>query len=351
MPEGIRSIIRWAVTTIYILEAACRRPTGLSRPVGHMLHQKGRPRVTKNFLSYNTLAAGIAFLALVLCPVVALSGDSKRVTDLMGRQVTVPVSPQRIMALAPSVTEIVFALGCEAKLVGVTMFSDFPEGANALPKVGSYVHLDLEKIVSLNPDVCIAVKDGNPKHIVDRLESLGIPVFAVDPIDLESVMETILAIGGVINADRRANAVVRDMRTRIATVKNTLLGIGIRPRVFFQIGIDPIVSAGSRTFINELIVMAGGDNLAAGGVPYPRFNREQVLNLKPDVMIITSMARHAIFKEVKAYWSQWSGMPAVQYGRIHLQESNIYDRPTPRLVRGLETLSKLLHPDRFTEGK
>ncbi len=87
--------------------------------------------------------------------------------------------------------------------------------------------------------------------------------------------------------------------------------------------------------------------LAAGGVPYPRFSREQVLNLKPDVMIITSMARDAVFEEVKAYWSQWPGMPAVRDGRIHLQESNIYDRPTPRLVNGLETLSTILHPDRF----
>jgi iron complex transport system substrate-binding protein len=95
--------------------------------------------------------------------------------------------------------------------------------------------------------------------------------------------------------------------------------------------------------------MAGGQNLAAGGVPYPRFSREQVLNLKPDVMIITSMARGAIFEEVKAYWRQWPGMPAVRDGRIHLQESNIYDRPTPRLVIGLEALSKLLHPGRFRE--
>jgi len=106
------------------------------------------------------------------------------------------------------------------------------------------------------------------------------------------------------------------------------------------------VSAGSHTFIDELISLAGGDNLAGGGVSYPRFSREQVLDLAPDVIIITSMARHAVFAEVKAYWGQWPGMPAVRDGRIHLQESNIYDRPTPRLVNGLETLSKILHPDR-----
>ncbi len=297
------------------------------------------------------LAVWMVCIALVLWPAVVWPNDNKLVTDLLGRQLTVPVNPQRIVALAPSVTEIVFALGCEQKLAGVTRFSDFPEAARTLPKVGSYVHLDLEKIVALNPDVCIAVKDGNPKHIAERLAALNIPVFAVDPTNLDSVMETILAIGGLINADQEADRVVRDMQTRVARVKNALAGIEFRPRVFFQIGIDPIVSAGSKTFIDELIVMAGGENLAAGTVSYPRYSQEQVLDLKPDVIIITSMARHAIFEEVKANWRQWPGMPAVQHDRIFLQESNISDRPTPRMVDGLEALSKILHPDRFKEAQ
>lgn len=307
-------------------------------------------RVIENHLR-SILAVWMVCSALVLWPAVVWPNGNKLVTDLLGRKLTVPVNPQRIVALAPSVTEIVFALGSEKRLAGVTMFSDFPEAARTLPKVGSYVHLDLEKIVALNPDVCIAVKDGNPKHIAERLAALGIPVFAVDPANLDSVMETILAIGGLINADQEADRIVRDMQTRVARVKNALAGIEVRPRVFFQIGIDPIVSAGSKTFIDELIVMAGGENLAAGTVSYPRYSREQVLDLKPDVIIITSMARHAIFEEVKANWRQWPGMPAVQHDRIFLQESNISDRPTPRMVDGLEALSKILHPDRFKEAQ
>ena len=304
--------------------------------------------IVKAHRRYPWALLAVGFL-LLLWPAAALSGDTRQVTDLLGRQVVVPVSPQRIVALAPSVTEIVFALGREKRLAGVTMFSDYPEAARKLPKVGSYVHLDLERIVALNPDLCIAVKDGNPKHIADRLAALGIPVFAVNPMNLESVMETVSAIGSLINAKQEADRIVRDMQTRVSRVKHALAGIEARPRVFFQIGIDPIVSAGSQTFINELIVMAGGENLAAGKVPYPRFSREQVLDLRPDVIIITSMARHAVFEKVKAYWSQWPGMPAVQHGRIYLQESNISDRPTPRMVEGLEALSKILHPDRFKE--
>ena len=297
------------------------------------------------------LAVVTAGLILLWGPAAAFAVNSKRVTDLLGRQMTVPANPQRIVALAPSITEIIYALEAETKLAGATQFSDYPEPARYLPKVGSYVHLDLERIVALDPDLCIAVKDGNPKHVVSKLEALGIAVFAVNPIDLESVMETITAIGGLIGEKKAASRVVEDMDRRIAAVRQALAGIDTRPRVFFQIGIDPIVSAGSETFIDELIARAGGENLAAGGIPYPRFSREQVLDMRPEVIVITSMARGAIFEEVKAYWSQWPGMPAVQNGRIYLQESNIYDRPTPRMVTGLESLSRILHPDRFKEAK
>jgi iron complex transport system substrate-binding protein len=120
-----------------------------------------------------------------------------------------------------------------------------------------------------------------------------------------------------------------------------------RPRVFFQIGVSPIVSVGTHTFIHELIVQAGGINVAQGPVPYPRFSREQVLDLAPEVIIITSMARTAVFNQVKAGWQQWPDLPAVRNDRIFIQESNLFDRPTPRLVDALEILARLIHPELF----
>jgi len=122
-----------------------------------------------------------------------------------------------------------------------------------------------------------------------------------------------------------------------------------RPRVFFQIGISPIVSVGTNTFMHELIVLAGGKNLAQGTVTYPRFSREQVLVLSPEVLIITSMARAEIFEQVKAEWSRWPNMPAIRDHHIFLENSNFFDRPTPRLVDGLELLVKLIHPELFDE--
>lgn len=290
------------------------------------------------------LAVGLCAAALAFGRAPAFGAE---VTDLLGRRVHVPADPRRVVALAPNITEIVFALGQERRLVGVTRFSDFPPAAAELPQVGSYVQLDLERIVALRPDLCIAIKDGNPKAVIDRLEAFGIPVYAADPRDLESVMATILEIGRLLGAAAQAERRVGGMRQRVARVSTLVTGATHRPRVFFQIGIAPIVSVGTHTFIHQLIEMAGGTNLAAGEHPYPRFSREQVLGLAPEVLIITSMARGAIFEQVREEWRRWPQMPAVRDGRIFLQESNLFDRPSPRLVDGLELLVRLIHPELF----
>jgi len=208
--------------------------------------------------------------------------------------------------------------------------------------VGSYVHLDLEKIVSLKPDLCIAIKDGNPREVVNRLESLGIPVYAVNPRNLQTVMKTLTEIGSFLNAGEKALSVVQDMKSRIKRVKTKIAN-----RVFFQIGIAPIVSAGTDTFAHELIELAGGKNLSKGPIPYPRFSKEQVLSLSPEIFIITSMSRNTIFERVKKEWSKWPSLPAVRDKRIHLEDSNLFDRPTPRLVDGLEHLARRIHPELF----
>jgi iron complex transport system substrate-binding protein len=292
------------------------------------------------------LLAAISLGVFVVTPSFA-----RTVTDQLERTVTVPDEPRRIVSLAPNITEIIFALGQEHRLMGATRYSDFPPEANKLPKVGSYVHLDLEKIVALKPDLCIAIKDGNPIAVAKRLESLKIPVYAVNPKNLETIMQTVLEIGGLINAEKEADLLVQNMDLRIQKIKSLVSNVAHRPRVFFQIGVSPIVSVGTHTFIHGLIVLAGGTNLAEGSISYPRFSREQVLALSPEVIIITSMAREAVFEQVKAEWNKWPDLPAVRNQRIFLEDSNFFDRPTPRLVDGLELLVRLIHPELFKEAE
>ena len=273
--------------------------------------------------------------------------SAKRVTDQLGRQVDMPVHAKRIVSLAPNITEIIFALEQQHRLVGVTQFSDYPPEANNLPKVGSYIYLDLERIVSLNPDLCIAIKDGNPKDVVDRLEALNIPVYAVDPRDLGAVIDTVLELGQMLDANQKAIALATHLRFRVEQVAYRVSKITYRPGVFFQIGISPIVSVGFGTFIHQLIEDAGGKNLAQGPSPYPRFSREQVIALAPEIMIISSMVGEGSIDQIKSEWNQWQGVPAVRNQRIHLVDSNLFDRPAPRLVDALEILVNLIHPELF----
>ncbi len=233
-------------------------------------------------------------------------------------------------------------------MIGVTAHCDFPPQAARLPKVGSYVRLDLERIVGLRPDLCIAVKDGNPKAAVDRLQALGLGVYALDPRSVETVIGAILDLGAILAAEQRAETLAAQMRARIEQVTRRVAGIDRRPRVFFQIGAAPIVSVGTLTFAHELIELAGGANVAAGAAAYPRFSREQVLGLAPEVIVISSMDRAAgAVEESRREWARWPGVPAVRDGRIHIVDSDLFDRPSPRLVEGLEELARVIHPALF----
>lgn len=280
-------------------------------------------------------------------PAGAESPAPRMVTDAVGRKVTLPADPRRVVALAPSITEIVYAIDRQERLVGVSQHSDYPPEAAALPQVGSYVNLNVERIAALQPDLCLAIKDGNPIAVVEQLESFGIPVFAVDPVDLRTVMQSVIAIGDVLDARIQAQAVVARMDGRLRRVAERIAQAERRPRVFFQIGVTPIVSVGSNTFIDKLISLAGGVNVAAGATPYPRFSREQVIGLAPEVMIVSSMDRAAVFEQVVEEWRQWPAIPAVRDKALFIAPTNLFDRPTPRLVEGLELLARLIHPELF----
>ncbi|SPD71743.1 conserved hypothetical protein [uncultured Desulfobacterium sp.] len=293
------------------------------------------------------IAKVILFIIVMTLISLPLYAECRNFKDQLGRQVVIQDSPQRIISLAPSITEIVYALGEGHRLKGVTQYSDFPPEAKHLPVVGSFVNMDVEKVIVLRPDLCIAVRDGNSRDDVKNLEALKVPVYAVNPMSLDSVMNTVLDVGDLLDVSDKAEAIVADMRTRIGRVDALISTTAHRPRVFFQIGIAPIVSVGTNTFANELIARAGGINLASGPIPYPRYSREQVLALSPEVFIISSMERGEVFERVKAEWSRWKDIPAVRDNRICLADSNILDRPTPRAVDGLELLARIIHPEIF----
>jgi iron complex transport system substrate-binding protein len=290
-------------------------------------------------------------LMLIYCLITVHGVYAGTVIDQVGRKVVVPDDPQRVISLAPSITEIIYELGEEKRLQGVTKYSDYPAQAKSLPKVGTYVHLDLERIVALKPDLCISTKDGNPKHVIEKISRLGIPVYAINPRSLEQTMDTITQIGSLLNAQEAAARLVSGMQQRITRVQSLVAQVNNRPRVFFQIDAEPLVSAGNNTFIHELIELAGGINTAAGNDPYPRYSWEDILVLQPDIVIISSMAGGLDSEDLLGIWKKWSQLKAVLNEQVFVVDAGMFDRTTPRLVAGLETIAEIIHPELFKQYK
>lgn len=284
--------------------------------------------------------------AFLFVTILLTSSVVAEIKDQMGRKVQVPAKAVRIIALAPSVTEVIFELEQGHRLVGATMYSNHPEAAKKLPRVGSYVHLDLERILALKPDLCIGTADGNQKHIVERLETLGIPVFLVYPGNMKNIQQATLLIGKAIGAEKEATARVHWMQQKLDAVLKKVSTKTHKPSVFFQVDTPPIIAAGKGTFLDELIQLAGGVN-AVSQKSYPRYSWEDVLITKPEVVLMSSMAGGFTHNELKNQWTKWKGIPAVKNDRVYVMDSDLFDRPTPRLVLGLEFLAKTIHPDLF----
>jgi len=289
----------------------------------------------------------VLVLIFLLQAVLLIAGS---VTDQVGRTLVVPENPTRVIALAPSITEIIYDLGQEKRLVGVTQYSTYPSEAELLPRVGSYVRLDIEKIVALKPDLCLATKDGNPKHIVDKIVSLGIPIYVINPQNLQQIMDTITRLGSLLHAEQTAAALVSDMEKRIGQVQARIKNRPDRPRVFFQIDAEPLFSAGTNTFIHELIELAGGINTTAGEVSYPRYSWEDIIVLQPEIVLISSMAGGLAPEYLLNSWKKWNLLSAVKNDQVFVVDAELFDRPTPRLINGLEVIAAIIHPELFIKS-
>jgi iron complex transport system substrate-binding protein len=241
-------------------------------------------------------------------------------------------------------TEILYELGLGERVVGVTRYSSYPPDAARKPKVGSYININIEKIIDLSPDLVIGTKDGNNPGVVDMLEQAGIPVFIVNPRNIRQVIETVRTLGVLCGASARGEQLSDALNGRVDQILERT-GRLEKPMVFLQINIKPIMSVNRNTFHHDLIRLAGGINMTAGvGVNYPRISLEEVLRQKPDVILISSMERGGRFEKARQAWMTWRSIPAVQQGRVHLIDSDLIDRPSPRIVKGLEAMAEFIHP-------
>lgn len=266
------------------------------------------------------------------------------VTDDAGRRVTVPRSPERIVSIAPSNTEVLFALGLADRIVAVDTFSDYPPEATRKPHVGSYATPDLEQIVAAAPDLVLAagIHKGT---VVPRLEALGMTAVVVEPRNLAGVLEGIRLIGRIAGESTAADRLVCDLQTRVDAVAAAVAGVPA-PAVFFELGPE-LYTAGPGSFVDDLIVRAGGVNVAASAAgAWPQLSNEAVVAANPQVILLADHDAGVTPGQVAAR-PGWRGIDAVEQGRVVTIDPDLVARPGPRVVDGLEAIARALHPDRF----
>lgn len=265
--------------------------------------------------------------------------------DSLGRKVVLRASPKRIVSLAPSITEMIYFLGLGDRLVGVTRFSSFPEEAREKSRVGTYTDINIEKVVTLKPDLVIATVDGNRREDVEMLEEAGIPVYVVNPRRVTQILEAIEKLGEICGVADRARVRVSYLRVRVERVEEAVRGRD-RPLVLLVINVKPLMSVNRSTTHHDMIELAGGRNLAEDQpITYPRLNMEEVLRKGPEVIIISSMDKGGEHEMAQREWFQWTGIPAVRKGHVHLINSDLIDRAAPRIIDGLEEMARLIHPE------
>ena len=266
--------------------------------------------------------------------------------DMLGRDVTLPAPPARIVSLVPSVTEVLYALNAAETLVGVTDYCDFPPEARRKPRVGGMVAPSLEAIVALRPDLVIATTEGTREDTVTQLARLEVPVYLVAAHRVADVTGLIVRMGGLTGRQAAAEMLVARLDARIESVKRLVLTRG-RPRVLYVLWPEPLIVPGRNTIVTELIQLAGGQSLTADDADaWPRYSLEAAVAKRPEVILL---ANHGAGTGAIAAdkWRRLTELPAVKSGRLRSIDGDLMHRYGPRVVDGLEQLARAIHPEAF----
>lgn len=248
-----------------------------------------------------------------------------------------PAHPQRIVSLRPNLTELLFALGAGDHVVGVTDYCIWPEEAKELPKVGSYLFPDLEKILALQPDLVVTNKESNTKRFVATLEAAGVPVMVLETRRIADIYQTIGTFGELLAMPEAAAALQQQIKTAFAEVRKTTKDHEPK-KTLIVIQRRPLIVAGRKSYFNEVLEAAGGRNAAAElRVPYPQISMEEVIAWQPDVILDIDP------NSSQTTWTSFTNLPAVRHEQVYLLSPNLF-RPGPRIGQAAEMIAHALYP-------
>ena len=287
-----------------------------------------------------------SLLAAAFILLVAANGHAAiTVTDDAGKTITLKAPAKRILSLAPHATELLYAAGAGDAIVGTVEYSDYPEAAKRIVRVGSHSSLDLERIVALKPDLIVVWLHGNSQKQLEKLLTLGIPAYYNQPKKLEDVPRSIETFGLMTGNDAIAKTAAADFRTRLAALRTRYAA---RPPVtlFYQVWSKPLTTLNGKHLVADVISLCGGKSLFADLEPLaPAVAQEAVIEADPETIISTS-----VLKDGLEIWQKWPRMRAVKNGHLYAMDGNIINRHGPRITEGAEKLCELLEGVRRQRG-
>jgi iron complex transport system substrate-binding protein len=279
-----------------------------------------------------------------------------KLIDDAGRVVVVKSEPRRVVSMAPASTEILFALGLGDRVVGVTRYCNYPTVVNEMKKngsltvIGGYWDPDVERIAALRPDLVIGYASVPPHvEVAKRLESMNVTVLLLFPRSLNDVFDSIILVGKACGKLKEAQELVAQLKVRAESIVKKVQGLS-KVKVYYELWFDPLMSIGPGTFIDELIGLAGGENIFHDAKsPWPVVDSEEVIRRNPDVIILpkTYMTDYNVSIEQVKSRPGWQAISAVRNNRVHFIDEDIIVREGPRLVDALEVLAKYIHPEAF----
>jgi iron complex transport system substrate-binding protein len=289
-------------------------------------------------------------ISLLAAAVSAYPGQTSVVRDYRGKEFRADQTPQRIVSLAPNVTEILFTLGAGGQVAGVTRYCDFPPEAAAKIKIGGFLDPDIERIRDLAPDLVVAFR-GNPLERIERLDGLGLRVFVLDIGNrLEDVPRLVEKIGAVTGRAKEGAALAASLRARAEAVAKVLAGTTVRPRVFLKLQGEGLWTCGRESYFTDLIGKAGGTSVT-GDLPrdWMEYDQERFIRDAPDLIVVLARST-GDFEEARSWFEGRPGLretEAVKARRVLRLDENAASRFGPRLFDTLEELARLLHPESF----
>lgn len=291
-------------------------------------------------------------LELEETPIVEAVPKMLEIEDGLGRMVAIELPVERIISLAPSNTEILYAIGAADQLVGRDSVSNYPEQALGVTDIGGgWGELDTETILTMEPDLVLAAGLTAPEQI-QTLEDLGLTVFAVaNPTTLDELFENLMIVAQITGHEAETETLVADLVARVAAVNQKIARVSEYPTVFYELdATDPNApwTPGPNTFHDTLITMAGGTNIGKVlGSAWAQINLEELIAQNPDIILLGDNFYGGVTPEIVAARAGWDGLSAVENDHVYIFDDDIISRPGPRLVDGLEELAKVLHPDLF----